>query len=70
MSQIDFSADDTSLYSVVADALKSVFTMHVRSHLDYCGFIFHIHELFGNFSTDVNLNDQMRKLESFNIKQF
>ena len=46
------------------DALKSIFTMHVRSHLDYCDFIFHIPELVGNFSTDVNLSHQMKKLES------
>ena len=46
------------------DALKCIFTMHVRSHLDYCDFIFHIPELVGNFSTDVNLSHQMKKLES------
>ena len=46
------------------DALKSIFTMHMRSHLDYCDFIFHIPELVGNFSTDINLSHQMKKLES------
>ena len=39
-------------------ALKSIYTMHVRSHLDYCDFIFHISELVGNFSTDINLSNQ------------
>ena len=46
------------------DALKSIYTARVRSHLDYCDFIYHIPELLGNFSTDINLNDQMKKLES------
>ena len=46
------------------DALKSIYTAHVRSHLDYCDFIFHIPELLGNFSTDVNLSTLMGRLES------
>ena len=46
------------------DALKSIYTMHVRSILDYCDFIFHIPELIGNFSTDINLSNQMKILES------
>ena len=46
------------------DALVSIYTAHVRSHLDYCDFIFHIPELPGNFSTDINLNYIMDKLES------
>ena len=46
------------------NALTSIYTARVRSHLDYCDFIFHIPELIGNFSTDTNLNDQMKKLES------
>ena len=46
------------------DALISIYTAHVRSHLDYCDFIFHIPELLGNFSTNVNLSNQMNKLES------
>ena len=46
------------------DALISIYTAHVRSHLDYCDFIFHIPELSGNFSTNVNLGNQMNKLES------
>ena len=47
------------------DALTSIYTAHVRSHLDYCDFIFHIPELDGNFSTNINLSNQMNKLESF-----
>ena len=46
------------------DALSSIYTAHVRSHLDYCDFIFHIPELVGNFSTNVNLSNLMNKLES------
>ena len=46
------------------EALISIYTAHVRSHLDYCDFIYHIPELLGNFSTDVNLNNLMHKLES------
>ena len=46
------------------EALISIYTAHVRSHLDYCDFIFHIPELVGNFSTDVNLNSAMDRLES------
>ena len=46
------------------EALISIYTAHVRSHLDYCDFIFHIPELLGNFSTDVNLSTLMDRLES------
>ena len=46
------------------EALNSIYTAHVRSHLDYCDFIFHIPELLGNFSTDVNLSTLMGRLES------
>ena len=46
------------------DALIAIYTAHVRSHLDYCDFIFHIPELLGNFSTNVNLSTHMNKLES------
>ena len=51
-------------------ALSSIFKARVRSHLDYCDFIYHIPELHsrenksGNVSTDVKLNYQMEKLES------
>ena len=38
--------------------------MHVLRHLDYCDFIFHIPELEGNFSTDINLSNQMKIQES------
>ena len=48
----------------LGSVLESIFTTHVQSHLDYCDFIFHIPELVGNFSTDVNLSHQMKKLES------
>ena len=45
-------------------ALVSIYIAHVRSHLDYCDFIYHIPELLGNFSTDVNLSTLMDRLES------
>ena len=38
--------------------------MHVRPHLDYCDFIFHIPALSNDFSHDINLNYQMLSLES------
>ena len=38
--------------------------MHMRPHLDYCDFIFHIPALSNNFNLDINLNYQMRTLES------
>ena len=46
------------------DALKSIYTAHVRSHLDYCDFIYHIPQLLGTFSTNVNLSTLMDRLES------
>ena len=36
----------------------------MRNHLDYCDFIYHIPQLLGNFSTDVNLSTLMDRLES------
>ena len=38
--------------------------MHVRPHLDYCDFIFHIPALPNRNSNDINLNHQMNTLES------
>ena len=38
--------------------------MRVRSHLDYCDFIYHIPSLENEQSSDINLNYQMRALES------
>ena len=46
------------------EALMSIYTAHIRSHLDYCDFIYHIPALICNFSTDINLNFVMQKLES------
>ena len=40
----------------------------MRSHLGYCDFIFHIPELLGNFSTDINLSNQMKKTGLFNMQ--
>ena len=52
-------------------ALILIYKTHIRSHLDYCDFIYHIPELQAkksrndeNHGTDVNLNYQMEKLES------
>ena len=45
-------------------ALDQIYKMHVRPHLDYCDFIYHIPELVNNFSSDINLNYQMKTLES------
>ena len=38
--------------------------MHVRPHLDYCDFIFHIPALPNKNNNDINLNYQMNTLES------
>ena len=51
-------------------ALNLIYKAHVRSHLDYCDFIYHVPELENkedkseNFRTDIRLNYQMDKLES------
>ena len=45
-------------------SLDQIFKMHIRPHLDYCHFIFHILALSNNFNHDINLNYQMRTLES------
>ena len=51
-------------------ALILIYKAHVRSHLDYCDFIYHVPELETkedkpeNFRTDIRLNYQMDKLES------
>ena len=37
--------------------------MHIRSHLDYCDFIFHIPALSSGLSHDINLNYLMDSLE-------
>ena len=45
-------------------ALDQIYKMHVRPHLDYCDFIYHIPELKNNPSSDINLNYLMTTLES------
>ena len=45
-------------------SLDLIFKMHIRPHLDYCDFIFHIPALSNKFNNDTNLNYQMRALES------
>ena len=45
-------------------SLDQIYKMHVRSHLDYCDFIFHLPALKSNPSQDVNLNYLMDSLES------
>ena len=45
-------------------SLDQIFKMHIRPHLDYCDFIFHIPALPNNFNFDINLNYQTRSLES------
>ena len=45
-------------------ALDQIYKMHVRPHLDYCDFIFHIPALNNNNNTDINLNYHMNALES------
>ena len=51
-------------------ALNLIYKARVRSHLDYCDFIYHIPELQANpenpecIRTDIRLNYQMEKLES------
>ena len=50
------------------DSLDQIYKMHARCHLDYCDFIFHLPALESNFSTDINLNYQMKSLESIQYR--
>ena len=45
-------------------SLDQIFKMHIRSHLDYCDFIYHMPALKNNYTHDINLTDNMNSLES------
>ena len=45
-------------------SLDQIYKMHVRPHLDYCDFIYHIPPLKNELDFDINLNFQMKALES------
>ena len=45
-------------------SLDQIYKMHVRPHLDYCDFIYHIPALPNKNNSDINLNYQMNTLES------
>ena len=45
-------------------SLDQIFKMHIRSHLDYCDFIYHIHAVKSKYTHDINLTDAMNSLES------
>ena len=45
-------------------SLDQIYKMHVRSHFDYCDFIFHLPALDSGLSHDINLNYLMNSLES------
>ena len=46
------------------NSLDQIYKMHVRSHLDYCDFIFHLPSLNTETSDDVNMNYLMGSIES------
>ena len=45
-------------------SLDQIFKMHIRSHLDYCDFIYHIPAPKSKYTHDINLTDAMNSLES------
>ena len=45
-------------------SLDQIYKMRVRTHFDYCDYIFHIPALKNNYSHDINLNHLMNSLES------
>ena len=45
-------------------SLEQIYKMHARSHLDYCDVIYHVPPIENTDNYDVNLNFQMRALES------
>ena len=56
-------------------ALDLIYKARIRSHLDYCDFIYHISELEtkersleSERTTDIRLNYQMEKLESLQVQ--
>ena len=49
---------------LTTDALISICNAQLRGHLHYCDFIFYVFELFGNICTNLNLSNQVNKLES------
>ena len=46
------------------NSLEQIYKMRIRSHFDYCDYIFHTPALINNSSTDINLNYVMDSLES------